>query len=108
MMKALAPLALLAAAAPPPAASRDRPEVAAWMQCLADQALRFAPSNESAEIAADATMGACTAQEAALVAAERRGVAGAALDSLMRAERDGRVALRQRVIARIVELRTPR
>jgi hypothetical protein len=90
----------LAAAAPESAA------VAAWMQCLADQAVVTARSPESAEVAADAAMGACAAEEGALDAAEMRG----SLDRRRMAEiqRDGRAIIRQRVIARVVEIRAAR
>jgi hypothetical protein len=86
----------------------DRPEVARWMQCLADEAALVARSGEPADIAADAAMGACAGQEGALIAVELNGVAGAARERVERAQSDGRGVVRQRVIARIVEIRSAR
>jgi hypothetical protein len=80
--------------------------MATWMQCLANAAERFAVTKEPTDIAADAAMGACAAEEGALEAAERKSVWGDdARRRMDEIHRDGRLAIRQRVIARIVELR---
>lgn len=102
MKMMLAMLAMIGGGAAPDAA------MGAWMQCLANSAARFAATSEPAETAADAAMGACSAEQGALEAAERRGVSGAARRHLLEVQRDGRETIRRRVIARVVELRSVR
>jgi hypothetical protein len=70
------------------------------------RARRYRRAIEEAD--ADAAMGACAGQEGALIAVELNGVAGAARERVERAQSDGRGVVRQRVIARIVEIRSAR
>lgn len=84
------------------------PPTGAWMQCLADQAQRFAATAEPSEVAADAAMGACAEAEGRVVEAEVNGLGAEARERVRRAQSDGRALIRQRVIARIVEIRAAR
>lgn len=88
------------------AAASDDP-MAAWMQCLANAAERFAATAEPTGVAAEATMGSCTPEENAVNAREQKGIWGSEARRRMdEIERDGRDIIRQRVVARIVDLRT--
>jgi hypothetical protein len=90
-------------------ASPQQQRMASLMQCLADAAERLAPSAEPAETIADAVMGECSSELGAVEEAERRGVYGAQAEQRMAdVQRDGRAVLRQRVLARVLELRANR
>lgn len=81
---------------------------ARYWQCLGDEAAIAARTSEAADLAADAAMGACSAAEGRLIAAELDGLTGAARTRVERIQSDGRRVVRQRVIARVVALRSAR